>query len=662
MLPTKLGKEFSVEDLIQKYSGKKIILLEDEAQVNHCLGWLDKINGEKLIIALSPFAMYELDRHKVPYEIIEDFYDPEELYDLGIDNYPKVEKLSNFIDLYIQREFSNLKEINIKPAFFCFLNLKILYDSTTIRIFQLLKLIEVKKPDTIIAYQTKIFPLRPENVTHYLFPNNKESIYSQLLQLPGWKSKILILDAAYAHEKSETIKNSINIKKRIISRVLEHIARSPTLYDFSSVFKKRGFKGLLSLMKESLKPSRNNAVFLYGGGYNWDYCRDYLKNSGLTPVIRISLTHPRWLELILPEEKESLANVWNRINKNKDFRDFFVYDGIDFFPILDRRLRFIVERITPSCLRVYDDVEIIIKEKRIKAIIASTFNRYVGHTVAQVAHNHGIPVITWQHGSNGYFNYPMAFYNDLLNSDFHFVFGEGVVRKYISCFKSCDAKIISIGSAALDFLQRGNGSLKIKNKHMGKNILYVTSTYYRNNLYISFPPPYSDNQLWYVQKGIVSVIGAQREYDVIIKLHPSLKYREPPLRAYVKEKGFSNCRFIRNERSFRDLLTLADIIVMDTGSTTLLQALTTNKTIFLYTGHLHIDQVALELLNKRAYCFDNIKTFISKLNNFLSGKDIGKVDHNNTEFLEYYGVYKLDHKAGMRAVKAVKSIIEKWEK
>lgn len=48
------------------FSGKGLILLEHEEQIKSCVEWLNEIKGKKQVIALSPFAMYELDKQNVP--------------------------------------------------------------------------------------------------------------------------------------------------------------------------------------------------------------------------------------------------------------------------------------------------------------------------------------------------------------------------------------------------------------------------------------------------------------------------------------------------------------------------------------------------------------------------------------------------------------------
>lgn len=54
------------------FRGKVLILLEHEEQIKSCVEWLNEIKGKKQVIALSPFAMYELDKQNVPRTHLDD--------------------------------------------------------------------------------------------------------------------------------------------------------------------------------------------------------------------------------------------------------------------------------------------------------------------------------------------------------------------------------------------------------------------------------------------------------------------------------------------------------------------------------------------------------------------------------------------------------------
>ncbi len=192
-----MKNERTVKEVVQKYGGsfdtKVLILLEHEGQVKDCLGWLNQINGQKQIIALSPFAIYELDRQSLPYKIPEDYYDPQELYQLGLGNYQKVESFCSIIDNSIYQACPVTARQGIKPAFFSLYHLKIVYDAATIRLFQLFKVINTEKPDVIFTYDSISYPFGIFQEAPYLLFDNRESIYAYLLALAGWKVPVVMV-------------------------------------------------------------------------------------------------------------------------------------------------------------------------------------------------------------------------------------------------------------------------------------------------------------------------------------------------------------------------------------------------------------------------------------------------------------------------------------
>jgi len=259
-------------------------------------------------------------------------------------------------------------------------------------------------------------------------------------------------------------------------------------------------------------------------------------------------------------------------------------------------------------------------------------------------------------------NQPLIIYSDIMGADTLFVFGEGVVEKYTEPAERFGTRLVPVGSASLEALGRrkvGRQAKKLVPLNLGqKVVLYVTSTFYQNDLYISLPPPFSDNHFWHTQRAILDVIAKHLDYNVVVKLSPAHDYRDTPLGWYAREKGFENCRFIKDECSFTDLLPLADVLVIDFPSTVLLEALTTSKPMFVFTGHLHIDDQAQKLLERRASCHRELSDFLDSLEKFLADGIIN-VNLNDTEFLRKFGT--AEGTTGTRAAAALVDIIRNYD-
>jgi len=289
--------------------------------------------------------------------------------------------------------------------------------------------------------------------------------------------------------------------------------------------RKRGWHGLYHRLRHYLQANKKVPILLFGGGYNWDDSREELQSAGIGAIFRMHDDLGKWLSESSSDEgdAEDILNAWEGLRINSEFHKFFMWDDIDFFPVVEERLRFLVERLTPACLKAYDEASELLKNRRIRAVLASTISTCIGHSVAQAAHNARIPVVLWQHGAYGYFNSVISIYNDISPSDILFTFGEGVVDKYRTVAKLYGTQIVPMGSATLDELCRYSGSTKPR-KHLGLNvhrkvILYATTMFYQNNLYLAWPPPFSDNLLWQTQRSIIDILGKHSEYSIIVKTH-----------------------------------------------------------------------------------------------------------------------------------------------
>lgn len=637
--------------------GKTVILLENDGHVDDCITWLNEISGEKTIIALTPYSMHELDKHGLNYKIPEDYYDQEELYQMGINNFKKVEDLCNLIDVEIQQSNCAVAEYSIKPAMFNFYSVKTAYDYIKIRIFQLLKIIHEEKPDIIYAYETIKYPFGAHASASHLFFDNRESIYTQILLLDDWKVPVKLLPFVQQYESGSAARG-IKFLKCARKSVVSWLENHPEMYDIALITKKEGWRGLINWFKYRLHRVESLPVLLYGSGYNWDDCHQELRVEGIAPICRIPDDF-RWINRSNELNIDGLQLAWSDLQENGEFKKYFVCSGIDFFPILKDRFEFLVKQLTVACMLAVQETMLLIKEKNITAVIASTFSTCGGHSIAQAAHNSNIPVVTWQHGAYGAMNHPIIDYCDLISSDVHYVFGNGVSERYDESAQYYNTKLVSIGSSTLvQLIKNKNSDTKLINHNTEKKvILYVTTAIRRNANYISSPFMFSDNQFWDIQKKLISLFAEHDNYEIIVKLHPAVDYNTP-IQAYAMECNIKNCMFIKNEFKVPELLSKSDIVIIDIPSTTLLQATITNNPIFVYTGYLQFDDDAKKLLKKRAFCSDDIDVFIKKINDSLS---TGKIDYltnlDDQEFLEQYGITSFDGDINERAAKTLKSII-----
>ena len=88
-----------------------------------------------------------------------------------------------------------------------------------------------------------------------------------------------------------------------------------------------------------------------------------------------------------------MSSVWDKLRVDERFCDFFKWNNIDFFAIVERKLKNVVEKQTINCLNTYEEVSEFLINREIKAILFSTISTCTAHSAAKAAHNLNIPVV-----------------------------------------------------------------------------------------------------------------------------------------------------------------------------------------------------------------------------------------------------------------------------
>jgi len=187
-------------------------------------------------------------------------------------------------------------------------------------------------------------------------------------------------------------------------------------------------------------------------------------------------------------------------------------------------------------------------------------------------------------------------HSDLVTSDAFLTFGREVDASYQKFTDKYRAKIISVGSAKLDWLRktRGHENHKATSTPDNRpvNILYATSAYFGNLWYCGFSPAFSDSLFMKEQLCIIERLCKLREaignnFNITIKLDPSSWSQDPPwTKEFENKKGI---RIIKSSPSFINLLSQSDIVVLDMPTTVLLEAVAANLPVFVLMRHGQFD-------------------------------------------------------------------------
>jgi hypothetical protein len=632
----------------QSHTNQKVVFILDHPEdIGEYQKTGNSIEGFHVLIATSPDVCWELESRSIPFKSIEDYWDPEEIYILGMNNYDILDRLCSSIDEILKNNNPLLKRYDLNPALDNFHYLKILHDGITFRIALIQSIIRNEKPDALVTFQ---FPKIKETFWNsYDMPfNSTENIYAIVMSMKGWSciTRIIIKNDA-------PIKNRIkeSFKQTLFHKFKKEITKYPSF-----------FIPLFSL--KNLGPIRTIEMLLYQH-------RNYFQKSTSLFLLR---QEPSWSSIIyqiykkgyqvvyLPsriDQENSEVNLDPEIRKTivDHIRSFALYRDIDYSEIFSHHMILTISTYIASVPQFIGTIEDMINSYYPAAFLCSEKASIVEHIYAHIGKFHHIPVLAWQHGESPSY-LPMQVYVELMNSDVHLSYGSGH-QKWLRAapHNHFDCRIDSVGSLILEKIYRKKPVI-----YENCRILYVTTWYYYNSMYVNCFPLH-DNILWAYQKKIIKVLG-ESTLPVMFKLGTDPN-RKSFILNYLQKNYFStsNISVIQNEKTFLELLDDANIVICDFPSTPLIEAIAAHKTVFVLLESSHLRKEALDPLKKRVYWSDDIDEFVRLIHDYLSGLPIDQhPDINNTEYLEMFGLAKLDGDVSQRALDIIEREIHSFSK
>jgi len=630
---------------------KTLFLLEDPKEIDRVIRDSAQVTGESVFISLSPSASYAFERAHIPYKSLRDYSGGEERYREGLENFRRFERIATIID----KELAHLHNIpTLTPARYAIFNLKILLDVLWTTVHILKTIVDTEQPDHIRLYTVPAtFLMRP-----YAFSND-ESVYAEVLNMPGWNIPVEIIRGIDPNvQRYQTQRR----KHAFVSRFQTWVTGHDLLFNLGLIVKRAGIGLATMALSHHLFSMDRRPVLIYNSGYNWDDSLAELYRAGMVPVYRIR--DENFDKTIKSAEKfdNYREEVCSIFAAHRGMREFDQFLGIDISSFFFERLSQIITRSMQESIIVYPHAREMIRREKIRCLLISVRERAIGHAIVQAAHDEGIPVVSWQHGGAGYCYNPMMPFIEFINSDWHFVFGDNVAASYRSTSEKIGLKrepvFVPMGSSSLDYFRKSEKKLLIS--RTDKPIVYITTHYLKNIYFISQPyyPAEWDEHLWDIQKQLLDLAKKTPEKQFIIKLHPAHKDKEP-LSKYVTDHGITNVEIITSEKTIRELADGAEAMVFDLISTGVLQDLTSDLPVFVYSGLHEIDEEMVLQLKKRAYVYENSQELISALDEYIRTRKVidYTIDTANSDFIIGYGTDITNNGSTDKVIKKINKIL-----
>lgn len=613
-----------------------LFLVERQWQVHDFIS--RGISGEAQWVAIGPSAMWALDKEGIPYRIPEDFYAADEMETGCRETHRKVAWLCQQLDDRLLAQHHELQDWGIRPFFFNIYSLTVLFDSVVSRIFQMKAILRAFPGAGVIVHRQ---PLSPRDPFYPPFCFG-DTLWAEILALPGWEANVEFMSPGNGKHRPGKPPGSgaRGVKNLLLKRFI--------LRNLASSLRARDWPGLA----DTFRQAAGGTLLLYGGSFEWGYVMPCLREQGY----RVLLTSDHYFQSSggLPAEGTGRLDL----KAGPDIIACFEYAGIPFYPLLSGPIGWIWENAPAISREVMNKMRRLASKYDLKALLVSTSATMVSHLVARSARHLDLPVIGWQHGFVGGRNNNLQLneYNDLMTTDRFFTYGEGVSAAYRPFTSQLPGEVVAIGAASLDRISRQFTATAGNRDGIPptKRLLYVTAAYYENTWYYGFSPPWSDRTLYCGQALIVNYLQSlagqpQKGLDITIKLHPLAGPEDPPWLADLADTP--QIRVVKAAPTFVQLLAKNDVIIIDSPTTTALQAAATNKPMFV-TRLIGYPDAARQLLARRAVCTDEVGELVKKLDRFLSTGRY-EADVNNREFLRAYGTHLDDGQSAGRAVTGV---------
>ncbi|MDP3181679.1 MAG: hypothetical protein Q8M54_02535 [Desulfobaccales bacterium] len=585
-------------------------------------------------VALGPSAMHYLSRRGISYRIPEDFISREEIEEACVAQFEVLTRICRELDNILLKDDPFLKAWGIKPFFSHLWQLGQLLDLLLSRTLILKKICEHYPGATVHTHQGD-----PQNWSLFgLGFSFEENLWGRLLNLPGWEVTVLTRPERRNKKKpQEELKPTKNgfLPIRLKPFLSSLLRATPWGLSLGQSIHKGWWRNIWNILKPG-KFGKRCGVIVGNGLYEW---------AGILPEL-MARGHPVYFlytvdlkkgtcgsEVLGKSRPETLNSLWDK------FRQALPHLPIDFTSIIKDRFEFIVEKVPVLAQGLVRNLEGFYSGKKIKALLISAVPDFSSYVMKQYCRKKNVRVLSWQHGAEWY-DKRMSQRNDLthlVGCDLMLVYGDAVKNGYKSSplpeAEKC--QLVSVGMPSLKPLR----DISPVNPEGKIRILWPYGGYYKNSWYCGFSPPQSDRVYYQEQmiilQNIMELISKNKKISVTVKLYNSSAYNPP----WVEElTNHEMVRIILNRPNFTELLPQHDLVIIDSPTTTLLQAVATKLPVFALMSVIRWPQEAITLLEKRAYCAERAEDLMKGLKQFIEkGTYPGEV--TNDEFLKQYGTH-----------------------
>lgn len=602
-----------------------------------------------LIIALTPKTMYKMDKLKIHYSIIEDYYGENELINENQGNFTFSAQLNwvNEFDDFLEENIHRLKELNLRLCNWYFYFIKTTIDSLIIRSNILKTLFEKINPSDVVYITANTEDTPPD---FKLFFCEGKSILLRLLPLFCKKYSVSFKCIITAKEEPKSISIINYFTPTLFARKLESFIRSNRhLLDLAqkSLFfidirnAKAIYEGKYSSFRSDylysdpfLSRHRQLNILMLKSGYGGElFVKDALK-SGHNIFLKSENTIYKYTVFGLikyheiKKDEEISKDVWQTtsellINQTKILGWINEKCGIDVSEIILPRLEYFISSICSNIFEVFNDFVTFYNRNNIDYVI--TPHEWFPDeftAMAAIRQSKKTKSVCFTHGSAVYVS-DMWNITEIDHHDFYFTPYEELSQYYKDRSCLCGEKKKLIFSCFGSYLFSHHVKIKQKREKMAllkynkarPKIIYLP-TFLTWDLGRIDEAMYSATWYYKFQKALIEHFSTKKEFDFIWKGLPTSENLYNPIPDFIEENKFNNIKIATD--SFANHLITADRVIADFPSTGFYEAVIAGvPTMSLYHRNFKVRTSALEFFGQLVQPFSNISEALEKIDKFL---------------------------------------------
>lgn len=422
--------------------------------------------------------------------------------------------------------------------------------------------------------------------------------------------------------KNNEIKNLIILKKNKIKN---------TDFSFKSFIKKIFGQNNINLIKLILTKlniylnfTNKNTILIIGSYYNWkniiindDFIRNYKYYRIEDVHFKTNYKNDNQVQNIL--EKNLYFNNWKLLDLESQSKN------ISYFLFTYKRR--------------YKNYLLILK--KIKYVLCSVITSPNSNLITYLANQKNIEVILLEHGEH-FDNTDDIFF---ANSELQFINHYVTFNKNL--YKTLKNNYLNFGFLKKVTLIKHNAKYNqnynyikqnFKNK---KKVLYCAGKWFYHNNTLNHDNVFEIDQYLYECQSILLnyLYSVSHKYNLEIIFKAS---NSPDYDSFLFYDLISQNFIVEKKMPFIKLIKDADVVILDTPATTLLESCMYQVPIFAYLKRHPLPEQILNLINKRVVFDNSAESLIKKIDKYFKNK-VYEADLKNTDLIDT--VYNFDSKS-----------------